>query len=700
MTTNFTTANIWQDFKNSSQTEQGTLDDNSNEVLLGPRLNEAVRHFANGYLEKLELGPAHKATDERAKLLDLQWGRIEHDGAMLRGLGVALSNFATVFGTNVSELGKRWQGESYDAFKAAMDKVQRTMAAYGEYAKVSGEGLINSMSQLRVLFDQFAQDSVNSHLNFSDVSAPERWHRAGKEPYGPIQLLKTCPCHEMTCPKWGGEQTGVYNGRFVTERRWKIAEADPCGDNAERALIMLRNMVDECDRAREGIRGKLGTFFEAVGATVDGVSTLYEAALGNVYELANKEVFSGLRVIGGGGGGAPVSGGDTSAAAGPPPGGGGGDYSGGGGNGAGPGGVAEPLMPEPAIPEPAVPAEEAAPAEAVAQEPPVEPAADQQATVEIKDGDRTIGVTSPDGEGRVRVTVEDGAGNTKTYELDFDAASGLAPQQPGEQAGPQGSAPDSEAPEQVPARTDGKCVIQDGQLTITAERPLFSPDSIQLTVDDGTGNPTNYTFDFDEQQTADGAADPAAAGPQGTASRPEADQVAGADQVAAPPEAAPEEEAAPAAAAKSTEQQATPGPAAPTSTANGDGTPAPAATTGEPTATEAGAGQTRPAASQPGWIPDREPSGSVSGVLVPDQPDGEAGLSKASDDARPDTSGTSGMAGAGLPMGGGGAPPGAGGGAEAGRAGSGWSVHGDLFDSGEPVYSMHGVLGDDERATE
>jgi hypothetical protein len=35
-----------------------------------------------------------------------------------------------------------------------------------------------------------------------------------------------------------------------------------------------------------------------------------------------------------------------------------------------------------------------------------------------------------------------------------------------------------------------------------------------------------------------------------------------------------------------------------------------------------------------------------------------------------------------------------------GRAGSGWSVHGDLFDSGEPVYSMHGVLGDDDRTTE
>jgi hypothetical protein len=37
---------------------------------------------------------------------------------------------------------------------------------------------------------------------------------------------------------------------------------------------------------------------------------------------------------------------------------------------------------------------------------------------------------------------------------------------------------------------------------------------------------------------------------------------------------------------------------------------------------------------------------------------------------------------------------------DTGRAGSGWSVHGDLFDTTEPVYSMHGVLGDEDRTAE
>jgi hypothetical protein len=82
-----------------------------------------------------------------------------------------------------------------------------------------------------------------------------------------------------------------------------------------------------------------------------------------------------------------------------------------------------------------------------------------------------------------------------------------------------------------------------------------------------------------------------------------------------------------------------------------------------------------------------EQRGSLSGVLRSDQQDGEAGLASAPDAASPQSLG---MVGAGMPMVGGSQ------GGDEGRAGSGWSVHGDLFDSGEPVYSMHGVLGDDD----
>ncbi|MFI7678829.1 hypothetical protein [Actinophytocola sp. NPDC049390] len=708
----FEAANIWQDFKQGSETARGTVDDNSNQVLLGPRLNEAVRHFANGYLEKLELGPADKATSERAKLLDLQWGGIEHDGAMLRGLGIALSNFAEVLGANVTRLGESWRGDSYDAFKAAMAKVQSTIAAYGTYATATGDGLINSMSQLRVVFEQFAQDSANTHLNFGDVSPPEYWHKIGTGDYTPDALADGCPTWFLVgnCTKNDEAQSSVINGRFVTQRRWDICMADPCEDNAGRVLIMYRNMVDACHDAREDIRRKLHNFFAAVGATVETVSNLYDAALGNVYTLANEEVFSSLRVIGAGGGGQPVGGGDTGAPTGYPgggyPGGEGGGYPGGGGPG--PAAVAEPMPP---TPEP--PVEDAAPAEAppdaaVREEP--DTAVEQSATVEIKDGDRTIGVTSPDGDGHVRVTVDDGTGKTKTYELDFDAASGLAPQRPADSVpGPNGEVSDGDAPQQVPARTDGKCVIQDGPLTITAERPLFSPESIQLTVDDGSGNPTAYTLDFDEEpdsaetQSGATAAEPgkqeASAQAPGSAPRSASDQSAA---VTADP--APVEDAVPdvpeGADAGENEAVLAQGrdtddieQAAESGTAQA---PAAADEPAETSTQRAVAGQTQAAASdiasQPGWLADRE---SMSGVLVPDQPDGDAGLSKAPDAAEPDASG---MVGSGMPMLGGAAPPS--GGSEPGRAGSGWSVHGDLFDSAEPVYSMHGVLGDDDQATE
>lgn len=749
----FTPANAWQEFKTASRTEQGTLDDNGNEVVLGPRLNEAVRHLANGYLKTLDLGPENKATDERAKLLDLHWGRIEHDGAQLQGLGAAVTNLAATLAENVTKLSERWQGESYTAFTAAMAKMQRTLSEYGTAATTTGDGMVNAMAQVRDLYQSFAEDSVNTHLSFGDVSPPEMWHKIGTPNYLPDDLANGCPSNHgisfpnivdvnLDCIKNNDEQRNMIMGHFVTQRRWDICMQDGCEESLDRVSVMYSNLTEQCDAAIERIKGKLHNYFTAVNTTVDGVTKLYDAALGNVYTLANAQVFSLLRVIGAGGGGQP-SGHDTGYPGGGGPGPGGGGPGPGGsypsGSDAGPVGVAEPMQselpPEPP-PEPAV--EETAPAAAVAQEPPA------GESVQIKDGDRTISVTSPDGEGHVRVTVEDGAGKTKSYELDFDAASGL-PREPG----PEGAAtPEGEAPEQVPARTDGKCVIQDSPLTITAERPLFAPDSLAITVDDGSGNPTKYTVDFDDTGTdagadtagTDGTATPGATPPRGT------DSQSGPDGTprATPPsatgdEAAPEAVAGPVPdEAVPASDDAAPGPADGAGPVS-DGAVAPGGV-GGPARDGAEASSDAPVAAEPesapdaaepavaagGTAPDEQPvadggtspaanaepkawvggqAGSVSGVLVPDQaaPDqgsagSEAGLATVPDDPQPQQADASGVAGAGMPMMG--APGGSGGATESGRAGSGWSVHGDLFDTGEPVYSMHGVLGDEERTAE
>lgn len=657
----FAAANIWGDFQSTSRTEQGTLDDNANEVILGPKLNHAVRDLANGYNKTLELDSEHKATDERAKLLDLRWGHVEHDGALIQGLGAAMTNFAEVLGANVTKLAESWSGDSYNAFKTAIDKVQAKLAEYGAGATTTGDGLVNAMGQIRQLYQTFADDSANKHLVFDDVSKPHEWHKmTDHDDYSGFKLAEACPMWHIggICTKDNDEQRSIITDRFVSERRWEICKNDPCEGNAGRVIIMYRDMVDECQGAIDRIQGKLDRYYGAVKTTVDGVSDLYDVALSNVYNLGHAEAFTSLRVIGG------------QPAGGPPPGGGGypvdgGSYPAGGGS-PGPVAVSEP---PPAVEDPVVTDP------AAVETPPVDDAAagDEAAgeSVRIKDGDRTIGVTSPDGEGHVKVTVEDGAGGTKTYSLDFNAASSGMPSDP--EAG------------HIPARTDGKCVIEDGALTITAERPLFSPDSIKLVVDDGSGSPRTYTLDFDDQEDAAPAAGQAAAGQS-------PDQPAGQvpDQVA-PGQARPDQ------TASQSPNQVALGQAPPDQTAGqipsqATSQPPNQATTGADVGVPAGQGANGTPAHltspQAAWHGGQ--SGSVSGVLVPDQP-GEAELAKAPDDAQPEVGG---MAGAGLPMVG--APAASGAGGETVRAGSGWSVHGDLFDNGGPVYSMHGVLGDDD----
>jgi uncharacterized protein YukE len=694
----FTPADAWQEFKAASRTEQGTIDDNGNEVVLGPRLNEAVRRFANGYLEKFEPESKNKATDERAKLLDLHWGRIEHDGAQLRGLGAAITNIAETLAENVTKLGDGWQGESYSAFAAAIAKVQRTLAEYGTAATTTGDGLVNAMGQARTMYQTFVDDTVDNHLNFSDESSPENWHRIGQDNrYMPDELAGGCPTAHLNtfdCVKDNDEQRNMIMGQFVSQRRWDILMQDGCEQSLDRVSIMYSDLKKDCDAAVERIKGKIDGYFDAVATTVDGVTKLYDAALGNVYNLANAEVFSSLRVIGGGA--AAPSGGQPGPAVVDAP----------------PAAVVEPVQPEP-TPEPAPepPAAEVPPAEPTPAEPPAEePAAEEPPaaetapaaaekplppyTVQIQDGDRTLAVTSPPGEGTIRVTVTEGTGRTKSYELDFSAASGFLPASQAEAA----VGPDGEPVEQVSARTDGKCVIQDGDVTITAERPLFSPDSLNLTVQDGDAAPTKYTLDFDDLPA------------------PEPDAPAEAETPAeAVTTAAPSHEDAPAADETATETatETADVPAEKTvdkaadETADGPVDKAAAETvdqTADGTVDQAGATAPAAADGKAGhWL--GEEAGSVSGVLVPDKADAaantEAELPKADDvpdNPHPPEAPAAGEVGAGMPVM---ATPGAATGTtETGRAGSGWSVHGDLFDTGEPVYSMHGVLGDEDRSAE
>ncbi len=159
-----------------------------------------------------------------------------------------------------------------------------------------------------------------------------------------------------------------------------------------------------------------------------------------------------------------------------------------------------------------------------------EPAATGE-SVQIKDGDRTISVTSPDGEGHVKVSVagcgregQDATTSTSTR------PAGWRPSRPPDRT----ADPADPKAAHVPAGTNGQCVIKDGPLTITAERPLFDPGTIKLEVDDGVNEPTTYTLDFDEgaEQGPPGDDQPAGDAPPADAGKAEPPAAAKAEPAA------------------------------------------------------------------------------------------------------------------------------------------------------------------------
>jgi uncharacterized protein YukE len=653
MTIKITLPGAWDAFRSEANKKDSTRNDQCWDVV-GDPLNTPVRHVVASYYEKLELGDKNIAMSKRGEILDLHWGRIEQDAAALTGLGKALENLSAVIDANVGAVSAQWSGDSFDAFRTAMDKVRTTLDAYAAGATKVGGILLEAMTQARSMYQDYA-NATEQTLSFREMSPPEQWHKMDERTGE--HLANVCVSGRDLdgwdlCKKNDGEVAPILKGHFATSHQLSVCEAEPCLYDLDRVRIMYDNLVKAGKEGREKIRGIVRDWCGATDDFKDSVTDILKVAVDNVHALAQSQAFSGLRVVGAAGGGQPApGGGDTGGYP-------GGDTAGGGypDSGTRPESIVEPTTtsePEPAEPEPAP---EQTPDTAVdPQAEATDPAADA-GTVTIDDGDRTIGVSDA-GEGHVTVTVTNASGATRTYDLDFDAASGLSRSTDGE--------PAPEGVEQVSARTDGKCVMRDGDVTITAERALFAPDQITLTVDDGTGKPTTYTVDFpdtgDEQ-------------PGTRSSDTDTDPVAGTETNGSPVPAAP--------AGTSTEVgavPAAPGERAPDATAGSPGD-------AQPTATPLVTGD-QVTSPQAAWSEDAR--GSVSGVLSPHQSDGEAVLAAAPDDAQHDASG---MVGGGLPMIG---HPGGGTG-DGGRAGSGWSVHGDLFDSGEPVYSMHGVLRNDD----
>lgn len=475
--------------------------------VVGDPLDKPIRERVPDYYDKLELGDRRIAMTKRGEILDLFWGRIEQDAAALQGLNVALVNLSTMITNNVTAVRDQWSGESYDAFAVAMGKVATTLNTYATNVGKVAEILAEAMAQARTMYGEFAQYTLQE-LAFKGISPAEHWHKMDFQTAMDAAAACSCGGGGFVCEKLHNEGVTKIKGKFATTRQLEAFRHEPCWDNLQHVLNLYDKLVRDGEEGRASIRSRVEEWGGQTDQLKQNLREMLRVAIGNLYKLGRSGTFASLHVMGGGqpsGGDAGYpSGGDAGYPSGGYPSGGDAGYPS-GGDSSGDAATAAPIVdPTAAAADPSAAVRPEAPAaqpEAPAAQP-EPPAAEDPGTVTISDGEHTIGVSNPGVEGHVTITVTGADGVTKTYDLDFDAASGLGPRTTGEQpASPDGV-------EQIAARSNGQCVIQNGDVTITAERPLFAPDQVTITIDDGAGGVSRHTIDFPAPQDPATATEP------------------------------------------------------------------------------------------------------------------------------------------------------------------------------------------------
>jgi hypothetical protein len=542
--------------------------------VVGEPMTEPVDEVA-AYGEKLRLRLNPSPGDKRQEVSGLAWGRIGKDVARLNGLAAAIEDISATVKKGKERLAVDWTGEEFDDFRVAIEKIERTLDEYSSAVRAVASDMAATLDGIRTLYDIYRDQSLAWHLTFDGMAKPADWWRMWRN--DAEFLAGRCDSEHgsgQTCGYLDGEQVEVINDQLVNRRLFdRLAGWDCTGDSAV-VISQFRGTVDDARHERTLVSGKVHNWYVATDQLKMNVDEMLAAGLENLRKIAETKVFAALTVPG-----------------------------------------AEDLDEPEADPPPesepeadAQPESEPEPTPESAEPP---PAADP-ATVS---GDGwSLSVTSPDSAGHIGIRIDRGDGPARRYALDFDAASGLS-----SLADEPGGDPDVTP---VPAGTNGQCVIKDGSLTITAERPLFDPGTLKLEVDDGVDTPATHTLDLAEANEPDAPAE---------STEP--------DDADAEPSEAVEPAVEPAEVVESPEAE------------------------DEPVEAEV----------EPVGIDEIERGTeslyldrpeSLSGVLVPDQATGEAELAGV---ASVDT-----------------------------WVGMGWSVHGDLFDNGDPVYSVHGVLVDDD----
>ena len=128
--------------------------------VIGEPLTDLVDGTVPDYDDRLDLKLDPSAGAKRAEICTLRWGKIEKDVARLKGLVAAVRNVSGVIRSGKDTIAHDWQGESFDAFRASIEKVEKTLDDYATAMEVTAEGMASSLTAIHGLSYTSFDESV------------------------------------------------------------------------------------------------------------------------------------------------------------------------------------------------------------------------------------------------------------------------------------------------------------------------------------------------------------------------------------------------------------------------------------------------------------------------------------------------------------------------------------------------------------
>jgi len=134
--------------------------------VIGKPLDDPVDRTLHAYDDKLSLNLLPSGTGKRLEIAGLHWGRIEKDIARLVGLADAVDAISKVVRSGRERLAHDWRGESYDAFRAVIEQVEKTLDDYSAAVRATAAGLTTAINNIRTMYLAYRDECTSTVLDF------------------------------------------------------------------------------------------------------------------------------------------------------------------------------------------------------------------------------------------------------------------------------------------------------------------------------------------------------------------------------------------------------------------------------------------------------------------------------------------------------------------------------------------------------